>query len=551
MCLPTSSRNAPATVGLILLCMTFLAACAPTQLGEGAQWVSSRHGVHDAHLQMVEGYPSLRLSDSLVVRLDHALASDDAEVMRTQGQSVLTQAAALAHASTNHELDQLDDAGWAEMKKRYFADQPHATSEQMRRAVHASMTQQVKHLERDLAYAPDIKAVHDVLAEVRKHVEPAVKHEGRVARALPWALATIPSALVVADIHQDEWHGSNDADFTAARRYLPGEPTDQDLADWSYATPIEVALLHRYAPVIYQELNNDAAYGQDVDKFGVVVAQDRERIAIDTTRPAVYAYAREVCVQGQMLHQLVYTHWYPEHPKLKSFDPEAGHLEGVTFRVTLDGDDEALLYETVYNCGCYHRVFVPEHVEAAAAQAFGSPEEGKQFAVERSVPNRIDMIVPELVDDGFGADGMGKPVIRCRAGWHAIVDVALEEDSRTHEVQEEATYTLLPYERLEDLPTPDGGHTSMFYDNGLVRGAQRLEGIFFTPIGILSAGQPRQRGTQLIHWDQWDFDDPHLFDKTLRLPPLPRSDLAAQPGKPAPSRPDSQAITERRPLPAL
>jgi hypothetical protein len=35
---------------------------------------------------------------------------------------------------------------------------------------------------------------------------------------------------------------------------------------------------------------------------------------------------------------------------------------------------------------------------------------------------------------------------------------------------------------------------------------------------MLNAGQPRQRGTQLINWDQFDFDDPRLFEKTVRLP---------------------------------
>jgi hypothetical protein len=58
----------------------------------------------------------------------------------------------------------------------------------------------------------------------------------------------------------------------------------------------------------------------------------------------------------------------------------------------------------------------------------------------------------------------------------------------------------------------------MFYDNGLVRHAQRPEGVFFTPLGMLSAGQPRQRETQLIYWDQYDFDDPDLLSRLLNLP---------------------------------
>ena len=109
-------------------------------------------------------------------------------------------------------------------------------------------------------------------------------------------------------------------------------------------------------------------------------------------------------------------------------------------------------------------------------------------------------------------------------GWNKLrqfifeTECALADAPPPGEAMATQAYTLVPYEELEHLPLGDGRFTSMFYDNGLVRGAQRAEGIFFTPIGILSAGQPRQRGTQLIHWDHWDFDDPHLFEKTLRLP---------------------------------
>jgi len=81
-----------------------------------------------------------------------------------------------------------------------------------------------------------------------------------------------------------------------------------------------------------------------------------------------------------------------------------------------------------------------------------------------------------------------------------------------------AVYTLRPYEALERIVTPGGDVTSMFYDNGLVRHAQRKEGVYLTPAGILSAGQPRQRGMQLIAWEDWNFDAPHLFENALRLP---------------------------------
>ena len=64
--------------------------------------------------------------------------------------------------------------------------------------------------------------------------------------------------------------------------------------------------------------------------------------------------------------QLVYTHWYPEHPALKKNDAEHGKPEGVTLRLTLDADHRPALMETVYNCGCYHRLYPSECLEAEA-----------------------------------------------------------------------------------------------------------------------------------------------------------------------------------------
>jgi hypothetical protein len=78
-------------------------------------------------------------------------------------------------------------------------------------------------------------------------------------------------------------------------------------------------------------------------------------------------------------------------------------------------------------------------------------------------------------------------------------------------------YDLRNYSELELAPFEDGWG-SVFNAKGLVKGAFRMEGVLLTPLGLLHAGQPRQRGTQLIHFDQADFDDPRLFETYLRLP---------------------------------
>jgi hypothetical protein len=329
---------------------------------------------------------------------------------------------------------------------------------------------------------------------------------------------------MIARINDREWRGPQDAPFESAVRYSPA----------AHAGEFEQArhgeLLARYAPVIVQEVAANASYPPSDDHFGRVAARERDDFAIDVSAPTVYAYAREIRIRNRPHVQLVYTHWYPEHPALKKNDPEHGKLEGVTLRITLDAERRPAVMETVYNCGCYHRLYPCDKLEADAKAQFGTPEKGKALAIERNVSMKIDMIVPKAV---AVPDANARPVIRCRAGWHGIVDVAFAEGAHATEVARQVNYALRPYDELERLPLPDGrgdggddgvgvgvvgGFTSMFYDNGLVKKAQRPEGVFFTPAGLLSAGQPRQRGTQLIHWDHYDFDDPHLFERTLRLP---------------------------------
>ena len=79
------------------------------------------------------------------------------------------------------------------------------------------------------------------------------------------------------------------------------------------------------------------------------------------------------------------------------------------------------------------------------------------------------------------------------------------------------SYRLEPYETLTRLPLGNG-IASMFGSDGLVHNAGRREGWLFAPTGMLSAGQPRQLGTMKIRMDAYDFDDPRLLERNLRLP---------------------------------
>lgn len=67
-------------------------------------------------------------------------------------------------------------------------------------------------------------------------------------------------------------------------------------------------------------------------------------------------------------------------------------------------------------------------------------------------------------------------------------------------------------------PHVDTYKHSLLDENGLVLKADRPECILLRPSGLFHAGHPRQRNTQMIYFDQADFDDNQLLEKYLRLP---------------------------------
>ena len=503
-------------VGLALLAgFVPLVGCAPKSRAEGVPWVTKKHKATDAKLQRVAHRPALRVDSASLAVLDEALTEPDLEQAKALALAFIDRAAEDARQSMRLELALLGDTGWREINARYCGRDA-VPDAHRRRAIAAAFArdagEQVASLRERVSEARTAAGLRRELRPIRADVEPSVKTAGRIARAAPWFPFTIPSLLMIARINDREWRGPQDAPFKSAVRYTPaaGEDTTRQTG--------HDELLARYAPVIVQEVTSNPNYPSSDDQFGRVIARGRDDLAIDVSLPTVYAYSREIRIRRKPYVQLIYTHWYPEHPALKKNDPEHGKPEGVTLRITLDAEQRPAMLETVYNCGCYHRLYPNEKLEADAKAQFGAPEKGKSLAIERNVAMKIDMIVPKTVAAPAPGE-VARPVIRCRAGWHGIVDVAFAEGEHANEVTREVGYALRPYEELERLPLPiGGGVTSMFYDNGLVKKAQRPEGVFFTPAGLLSAGQPRQRGTQLIHWDHYDFDDPQLFERTLRLP---------------------------------
>ncbi len=498
-----------------------LTGCAanspPPQFAEGITWVAAKHQVRDAKSQRVSHWPCLRVDRALEMELDAAMTEPELGKARALAFGFIDEAHRLSLQSTNNELLRLNDDGWRELMRLYFNDVEVDLSADLKQQITDAFKHrtdlQVWFLRRQVEQANDVDALRKALRPIKERIEPSVKTADRSGQVAVLAFFALPASLAREAIHSNEGTCQMDEDFDAIVRYEPADPV---------AVPAEkVALPHwdllvKHAPVFVQEHPKQIAYPRSADGIGFVVAADDASIDVDVARPAVYAYARKVLIAGDPHIQLTYAIWYPQRPQLNGpIDAEAGRIDGATIRITLDSRSRPAIFETLNNCGCHHRLYPTQSLESAARQQHGEPLKDKLLALERDIDGKYDLIIPKALKlDGEAS----RPIVRCRAGTHAVVDVDVTEGHAGESVVETRGYTLLPYDELEQLRTPSGKIVSMFLDNGLVRGAERLESTLFNPLGMLNAGQPRQRGTQMIQWDQFDFDHPKLLESTLRLP---------------------------------
>lgn len=151
------------------------------------------------------------------------------------------------------------------------------------------------------------------------------------------------------------------------------------------------------------------------------------------------------------------------------------------------------MLDIMNNCGCYH-FFVPDRRAVALVLS--------RFAA-------LDSFVPQWLPDLGDDQRIG---VRINSGWHQVerVYAATAGEGRGSAIP----YRLLPYERLESQPTPDGRHVSLFNARGVVEGSRRIEPLIFFPMGIPSVGSMRQRGRHAIDLiGREHFDNPHLLDE--------------------------------------
>ena len=249
-------------------------------------------------------------------------------------------------------------------------------------------------------------------------------------------------------------------------------------------------LIATFAPVWRVEATGD------YDRIGTPTwVKGNDLPQVDTGRPAVFTRIGHATVGQDVLLQLVYQVWFPERPRDGPLDLLAGHMDGLIWRVTLGHDGTPVLYDTIHACGCYHLFFpvLPHRIRTAA----------EANSVFEEVP-----AAPAMAP----AMGRGERFVLTIAGrTHYLLSVTAEQSAARKGV---VSVPFVDDHVLRSLPLPDGGRRSLFDEDGLVAGTDRLERFLLWPMGVMSPGAMRQWGTHATAFvGRRHFDDPRLIER--------------------------------------
>jgi hypothetical protein len=266
-------------------------------------------------------------------------------------------------------------------------------------------------------------------------------------------------------------------------------PKKRDVLGIPVYSPKELeTLFRRWAPVWEVQFNGD------YDQIGTPIWIGEGDLKIDIGRPVTYTLLSFTRFGKDILTQLNYIIWFPSRPKEGVLDIYGGLIDGLNYRVTLDHTGEAILYETIHNCGCYYKAY---------------PRHGLQ------VLKKIDYAEPPLI--------LEAPDINPSKN---VMTVAME--SRTHFVQHlyassresravKTVYSFSDYNRLRSLPYERNQRKSMFDPSSIVPESERLERFILWITGVYSPGAMRQWGRHAVAFvGERDFDDPFYMDKMFK-----------------------------------
>jgi len=243
-------------------------------------------------------------------------------------------------------------------------------------------------------------------------------------------------------------------------------------------------LFDRYAPVWRIDV------AQPADRIGMPRWAGEPVPTIEFGIPVVFRLLSHTRWRGRTLLQLNYVIWFPARPKTGALDLLGGPIDGITWRVTLGHDGEPLLYDAMHNCGCYHMAFPSAALQPRTPAGL--------WQEPLLVPGRAPALEPAE-----------RIRIRIEQGSHYLQAL---ETVAGH--AGDVTYQWRDYDTLRSLPVTEGGRRSLFNENGLVPGSERLERWLLWPMGVPEPGAMRQWGTHATAFvGKRHFDDPDLIER--------------------------------------
>ncbi len=416
-------------------------------------------GVRDAETKRVAGFPYLRVDRFNAALAQRAMGAAQQQAWRVRLQQLDEAARATELANAELSVDDLsrcrgllgtaDDAAMGQL--RTSAQVPDDYSIGMRALGLYPLTR--------LPFAAGIARWHADTRSVFATPIEALPVKGQVQRYRPPPSTSRPALT---------------SDFDAL-----GIPV--------FSASQAAALFARHAPM----LEIDVAGG--FDRIGSLTLDANDQVIVNAAAPVVYTRLAHTLLGGLIHPQLVYTFWFSERPPSSdgAFDLLAGKLDGVVWRVTLDPAGEALVYDSMHACGCYHLFFPTEKV------------------IARGLPRTLDetLFVPQAAPSALPG---GNVVLRIESGTHYLQRMSMSAETK---LADAVTYQLQDERVLTTLPRRHGGSRSAYDQHGLIPGTERAERWFFWPMGIESAGQMRQWGGHATAFvGRRHFDDPLLFD---------------------------------------
>ncbi len=218
-----------------------------------------------------------------------------------------------------------------------------------------------------------------------------------------------------------------------------------------------------------------------------------DKTIINTNKAYVYQLISHTRNADKILLQLNYIIWFPARTLTSHFDILGGKLDGITWRVTLDEDGSPLLYDSMHNCGCYHKFFPSNRLQQKPKQGYEEALFVPAAAPNVKVGQRVVIKVANLT--------------------HYIEAIKAYSDKQILNATD-THYLFENYEKLKTMRHTRDTTRSLFRPDGIIADTERLERWILWPMGIPEPGAMRQWGHHATAFvGQRHFDDPNLIER--------------------------------------